>query len=51
MRSIQEFATQMQVSPAVVAGRIRYERGNYALFSKLVGYRAVRAMFPEVKWN
>jgi HTH-type transcriptional regulator / antitoxin HigA len=50
-RSIQEFATQMQVSPAVVAGRIRYERGNYALFSKLVGYRAVRAMFPEVKWN
>lgn len=50
-KSIQEFATQMQVSPAVVAGRIRYERGNYALFSKMVGYRAVRAMFPEVKWS
>jgi len=51
VRSIQEFATQMQISPAVVAGRIRYERGNYALFSKLVGYRAVRVMFPEVKWS
>jgi len=51
VRSIHEFATQMQISPAVVAGRIRYERGNYALFSKLVGYRAVRVMFPEVKWS
>jgi hypothetical protein len=40
----------MQVSPAVVAGRIRYERGNYSLFSKIVGYRTVRALFPEVKW-
>ena len=48
--SIQEFAEQMQVSPAVVAGRIRYERRNYSLFAKLVGYRTVRAMFPEVKW-
>lgn len=50
VQSIQEFATRMQVSPAVVAGRIRYERGNYSLFSRLVGYRTVRAMFPEVKW-
>ena len=51
VQSIQEFAARMQVSPAVVAGRIRYERGNYTLFSKLVGYRTVRAMFPEVKWT
>lgn len=50
-QSIQDFAERMQVSPAVVAGRIRYERRNYSLFSKLVGYRAVRAMFPEVKWS
>jgi HTH-type transcriptional regulator/antitoxin HigA len=49
--SIQEFATRMQVSPAIVAGRVRHERGNYALFSKLVGVRAVRAMFPEVSWS
>lgn len=50
VQSIQEFATRMQVSPAIVAGRIRYERRNYSIFSKLVGYRTVRAMFPEVKW-
>ena len=50
-QSIHEFATRMQVSTAVVAGRIRYERSNYSLFSKLVGYRKVRAMFPEVRWN
>lgn len=49
--SIQAFANQMQVNPAVVAGRIRYERRNYTLFSKLVGYRRVRAMFPEVRWD
>ena len=41
----------MQLSPAIVAGRIRHERDNYALFSKLVGFRAVRAMFPEVRWT
>lgn len=49
-RSIHELAEKMQISPAVVAGRIRFERRNYALFSKLVGYRTVRAMFPEMKW-
>lgn len=51
VHTIHEFSTKMQLSPAIVAGRIRHERGNYALFSKLVGFRAVRAMFPEVKWN
>lgn len=50
-QTIHEFANQIQVSPAIVAGRIRHERSNYSLFSKLVGYRTVRAMFPEVKWS
>lgn len=49
-QTIQDFATRMQVSPAVVAGRIRHEHANYSLFSKLVGRRKVRAIFPEVKW-
>ena len=49
-QTIQDFATRMQVSPAVVAGRIRHEHANYSLFSKLVGRRKARAMFPEVKW-
>ena len=49
-KSIQALAADLQVSPAVVAGRVRHERGNYALFSGLVGYRQVRVQFPEVRW-
>lgn len=49
-KSIQELASRLQISPAIVAGRLRYERKNYARFSNLVGYRAVRAQFPEVRW-
>jgi HTH-type transcriptional regulator/antitoxin HigA len=50
-QTIQSFARQRQLSPAIVAGRIRYERQNYKLFSKLVGYGQVRNCFPEVKWS
>jgi HTH-type transcriptional regulator/antitoxin HigA len=50
-RSIEKLAAHLQISPAIVAGRIRYERQNYSLFSKLVGYRQVRAQFPEIKWD
>lgn len=50
-RTIAAFAADQQISPAIVAGRLRYERQNFALFSKLVGYRQVRANFPEVHWD
>lgn len=50
-QSILQFAREMQISPAIVAGKIRYERQNYALFSKLIGYRQVRVHFPEMKWS
>ena len=49
-KSIQALASQLQISPAIVAGRIRYERKNYAQFSNLIGYRAVRTQFPEIRW-
>jgi HTH-type transcriptional regulator/antitoxin HigA len=48
--SIQELAKKLQISPAIVAGRVRYERNNYRLFSKLVGYRQIRKHFPDVRW-
>ncbi len=44
-------AAELQINPAIVAGRIRYERQNYALFAKLVGYRQARLAFPEVRWG
>jgi len=49
--AIHALAKQLQVNPAVVAGRIRKERQDYSLFAKLVGYRQVRLQFPDVRWN
>jgi HTH-type transcriptional regulator/antitoxin HigA len=49
--SIEALARELQISPAIVAGRVRYERRNYALFARLVGYRQARAAFPEVAWG
>ncbi len=48
--SINELADKLQISPAIVAGRVRFERNNYRLFSKLVGYRQIRQHFPDVMW-
>jgi HTH-type transcriptional regulator/antitoxin HigA len=48
--AIKALAVELKISPAIVAGRVRYERQNYKLFSKLVGYRQARASFPELRW-
>lgn len=49
-QSIQALARQLQIHPAIVAGRVRYERKNYSLFSGLVGYRQAQPQFPEIRW-
>ena len=49
--SIKALAVEQQVHPAIVAGRMRFERHNYALFSALVGHRQVRSLFPEIRWD
>ena len=49
--AILELAKQLKINPAIVAGRVRRERKKYSFFSNLVGYRTVRALFPEVKWS
>ena len=41
------FANQQSISPAIVAGRIRWEKRNYTLFSQLMGNKQVRSQFPE----
>lgn len=38
-------ASQMEVHPALIAGRVRYERKKYNIFSNLVGNRDVRKLF------
>ncbi|MEO1147714.1 MAG: ImmA/IrrE family metallo-endopeptidase [Cyanobacteria bacterium J06638_22] len=50
MSSIHELANELQISPAIVAGRVRFERNDYRKFSKLVGYRQIRKHFPDVAW-
>jgi HTH-type transcriptional regulator/antitoxin HigA len=49
--TIQALADKLHISPAVVAGRLRREKAGYAAFSRLVGNRQVRRLFPEVKWG
>jgi HTH-type transcriptional regulator / antitoxin HigA len=41
-RSALNLATQLGVHPAIVAGRIRYERRNFRIFADLVGEGGVR---------
>jgi HTH-type transcriptional regulator/antitoxin HigA len=43
-----DLASTLNVHPAVVAGRIRYESGDYRLLSQLVSNGEVKRLFPEV---
>ena len=42
---INLFANQLNIHPAIVAGRIRYDKKNYSLFSDMVGRDTVREIF------
>ena len=44
--AIQTFASELSISPAIVAGRIRYEAKNFRILNNLVGQDEVRKQFP-----
>ena len=44
---VLELAEEIQISPAIVAGRIRYETGDYRRCGSLVGHHRVREQFSE----
>ncbi|MFO7753601.1 MAG: transcriptional regulator [Desulfobacteraceae bacterium] len=44
---IRLLAEKLKIHPAIIAGRIRFERNNYKLLSKHVGNKQVRKHFPE----
>ncbi len=46
---VMQMAHEAQVHPAIVAGRIRYESGNYRLLSQFVGNGEVRRQFEVVE--
>lgn len=48
---IIQFAKEQMVHPAIVAGRVRREIGNYRLFGDLLGTNEVRSQFPEVSFK
>ena len=45
--AVLDLAQALRVHPAVVAGRVRYETGNYRLLSQFVGTGEVRRQFRE----
>ena len=42
---VKEFANDYKISPAIVAGRIQYERNNYRVFRNLLQTESIRNMF------
>lgn len=45
--AVRELAARLRISPAIPAGRVRFERGDYAFLNALVGNGRVRRLFPE----
>jgi HTH-type transcriptional regulator / antitoxin HigA len=43
---IRGLASRVHVHPAIVAGRVRFEKKDYSLFPHLVGQRLIRKHFP-----
>jgi HTH-type transcriptional regulator/antitoxin HigA len=43
--AVYDLAQELGVHPAVIAGRVRHEKGNYRLLSQLVGSGKVRRQF------
>ena len=47
--TVINLAQKLQVHPAIVAGRVRYERRNYRLLSQFVGSGEVRHQFESAE--
>ena len=44
---VRALADKIEVAPAVIAGRIRFEQNNYRLLTRLVGQGEIRKYFVE----
>jgi HTH-type transcriptional regulator/antitoxin HigA len=44
---VYALAEKLKIHPAIIAGRVRFERNNYKLLSRHVGSKQVRKHFPE----
>ena len=46
-KEVKAIAKKLRIHPAIIAGRIRFERNNYRLLTKLVGQGELRKLFNE----
>lgn len=46
----ERLAEELEIHPAIVAGRMRFEAKNYRILSQVVGHGQVRRNFPDVTW-
>ena len=49
--AVESLANELRINPAIVAGRIRRETGNYKVLTKHLGQGEVRRHFPDVVWD
>jgi HTH-type transcriptional regulator/antitoxin HigA len=49
--SVESFAKDKKIHPAIVAGRIRHEAKNYIILNNLIGHGEVRKHFVGVKFG
>lgn len=47
----QSLASELGISPAIVAGKMRHENDRYHYLISLLGIGEVKKHFPEVKWS
>ncbi len=49
--SIIDFANELKINPAIIAGKIQREAGNYTILTDIVGRGKVRKLFPEIDFS
>lgn len=49
-RDIIEAAERLRISPAIIAGRVRWETREYRRLSRLMGHGEARRHFPDSGW-
>jgi HTH-type transcriptional regulator / antitoxin HigA len=45
--AIDKLSRELKIHPAVIAGRLRRDQGNYQIFNDLLGHNQVRKLFTE----
>lgn len=49
--SVHQLAKELMIHPAIIAGRIRRESGNYRILKDLIGQGEIRSLFDGITWS